>query len=127
MGSNESFGRELRRLRRSHPSTISLADMAKQIDCSITYLSAIERDDRNPPSNEKIAKLLKYLDAEAELPRMLQLAVQARKAVEIPVDGTSNKIAHVLLGLARRREEGGLGDDDPLVQELEKLLNERNH
>ena len=74
------------------------------------------------PSNEKIRLLLSFLGEESELDEMLELAVLARKSIEIPVEGTSAKCANMLLGLARRIEDGGLQDDDPLLGEFQRLL-----
>lgn len=119
--SEETFGTELRRMRRSNPAGISLADVADVAECSITYISAIERGERNPPSNEKIRRILKFLGFEDQVDRMIALAINARKAVEIPTDGTSANWTHVLLGLARKSEQG-LRDDDPLVTKIRELL-----
>lgn len=120
---SETFGRELRKLRRRNERTVSLADLADVMDCSVTYMSAIERDERNPPSNPKIQSLLRFLGEEEEIPRMLDLAVRARKSIDIPIDGTSDKWASVLFGLARRSEEGRLKADDSLAEQIEELLN----
>lgn len=120
MKSLDTFGGALRQLRRRNPRNVSLADLADEIDCSVTYLSAIERNERNPPSNAKIEKLLKYLGEEAELDRMLELAVGARRCIEIPIDGTKKHLVPMLAGLARRIEQGDFTKDDPLFKLLEK-------
>lgn len=121
MGDSNEFGRELRKLRRSNKDVISLADIADVVDCSVTYISAIERGERNPPSNEKIKRILAFLGCEEEYSRMIELAVKARRAVEIPVDGSNPQWTNVLLGLARRSEEG-MDVNDPLIAQLNALL-----
>ena len=121
MKTKETFGSALRQLRRRNANNLSLEQTGKAIDCGIAYMSAIERDERNPPSNEKIEKLLKFLGEEAELDRMLELAIRTRRSIEIPLDGTRQEYWPLLTGLARRIEQGGLENDEALIELLEKL------
>lgn len=124
MDDHKLFGRELRRLRRQKNPSVSLADLADAIGCSITYISAIERGERNPPSSVKIKQLLSFLGEEPQFGYMSELALRARQAVEIPIDTTNNKLTDVLFSLARRSEEGSLAGNESLLDRLASLLKE---
>ena len=124
MAADSDFGKRLRVLRRRNPNDITLADVADHLGCSVAYVSAIERGKRNPPSNERIRSLLQFLGEESVTDEMIELAVLARKSVEIPIDGKNPKLTSLLLGLARRTESGGLKGGDPLLDEITRLLEE---
>jgi transcriptional regulator with XRE-family HTH domain len=107
---NETFGGKLRRLREEADGNVRMADLASAINVSVVYVSDIERDRRNPPSPDKIAKMLAVLGKEDCIEDMLRLAVKSRKSVEISVERQSECAIHALASLARRAEEGGLSD-----------------
>jgi transcriptional regulator with XRE-family HTH domain len=115
------FGCDLRRLRRQ--AGRSLADLADVLGCSIAYVSAVERGQKNPPSPKDIRRLLVFLDQESEYPKMLCLAVKARQSVEIPVNDKSEEVTDMLVALARRCDEGSLTDE--VVEEIRKILETR--
>jgi transcriptional regulator with XRE-family HTH domain len=64
--SNEdfSFGATVRRLREGQK--IGLRKFAQMVGMSPTYLSKVERDEFNPPSEEKIRSIAKTLGQDAD-------------------------------------------------------------
>lgn len=114
------FGEELRRLRRA--KELSLADLADTIGCSIVYMSDIERGRRNPPSPERIRKLLAKMGEEQRLSEMLVLAARSRQSIEIPVEGKNDQVADMLVALARRCDEGSL--DEELARKIKAILDQ---
>ena len=60
---NSSFGATVRRLREA--KKIGLRKFAKQVGMSPTYLSKVERDQFNPPSEEKIKAIAAALGEDA--------------------------------------------------------------
>lgn len=61
---DETFGKTIQRLRREHDLTQREAAAALEID--FTYLSKLENDRGEPPSERTVRKLAKLLDADAE-------------------------------------------------------------
>jgi transcriptional regulator with XRE-family HTH domain len=114
------FGEELRRLRRA--KEMSLADLSDAIGCSIVYTSDVERGKRNPPSPDKIRKLLAKLGEEERLAEMLKLAAQSRQSIEIPVEDKNDQVADMLVALARRCDEGSM--DDELAKKIKEILDQ---
>jgi transcriptional regulator with XRE-family HTH domain len=112
------YGEELRRLRRATGRT--LADLADVLECSIAYMSDVERGRRNPPPTEGTKKLLAALGKLEHLPRMLMLAAKSRNSVEISVKGKADDIANMVAGLARSCDEGTL--DEETARKIIKLL-----
>ena len=113
----QSFGSELRRLREEAKGEPRMSDLAEAIDVSVVYISDIERDRRNPPSPEKIFKMLEAIGKEDQIDWMLQLAAKSRRSVEISVENKSDRAIFALASLARRVEEGQVSDD-----QLESIL-----
>ncbi len=114
-GRKETFGSALRQLREE--GEMRMADLADAIGVSVVYVSDIERDRRNPPSPDKIFKMLTAIGKEDQIDRMLQLAVKSRMSVEISVENKSERAIYALASLARRVEEGQVSDD-----QWEKIL-----
>ena len=120
MSKKSLFGEELRRLRRA--KEMSLADLSDAIGCSIVYTSDVERGKRNPPSPDKIRKLLAKLGVEERLAEMLKLAAQSRQSIEIPVEDKNDQVADMLVALARRCDEGSM--DDELAKKIKEILDQ---
>lgn len=114
------FGSELRRMRRA--KGLSLVTLADAIGCSIVHMSDIERGHKNPPSPDKIAKLLKAVSATGELERMQALAILARRSIEIRVGNDSPSVTDMLVALARRCDEGSL--DEGAAKKIRRILEE---
>lgn len=112
------FGEALRRLRRA--KEMSLADLADSIECSIVYMSDVERGRRNPPSLEKIRRLLDRMGEEHRLAEMLVLAARSRQSIEISVKDKNEQVADMLAALARRCDEGSM--DDELARRIKEIL-----
>lgn len=123
--SRKEFGKALRVLRRRNENNYTLEDLAQQVDCSITYLSAIERGDRNPMSVSKLMKLLKFLGEESEAERMIELTLNARESIEFHMDRNSKQWTDVLVALARRSEEGNL--DDETAKKIQDILDKQGN
>jgi transcriptional regulator with XRE-family HTH domain len=58
------FGRTVRKLREE--KQISIAQLAKKVGMSPTYLAPIERDVFPPPAESKVVKIAKALDQDAD-------------------------------------------------------------
>jgi transcriptional regulator with XRE-family HTH domain len=114
------FGEELRRLRRA--KELSLVDLADTIGCSIVYMSDVERGKRNPPSPQKIRKLLVSMGEERRLSEMLVLAARSRQSIQISLEDKNDQVADMLVALARRCDEGSL--DDELARKIKEILDE---
>lgn len=114
------FGEQLRRLRRA--KELSLADLADTIGCSIVHMSDIERGRRNPPSPERIRKLLVKMGEEQRLSEMLVLAARSRQSIEIPVEDKNDQVADMLVALARRCDEGSI--DEELARKIKQILDQ---
>lgn len=112
------FGEAIRRLRRA--KEMSLADLADTIACSIVYISDVERGKRNPPSPEKIQRLLDRMGEGHRLSEMLVLAARSRQSIEISVEDKNDQVADMLVALARRCDEGSL--DDELARRIKEIL-----
>ena len=99
---------------------MSLADLANTIDCSIVFMSDVERGKRNPPSPQKIRKLLAKMGEEDQLPEMLLLAAKSRQSIEICVEDKNDEVADMLVALARRCDEGNM--NDVLARKTKEIL-----
>jgi transcriptional regulator with XRE-family HTH domain len=115
---SKKYGMELRRLRRD--KEITLEDLAKEIDCSIVYLSDIERGRRNPPESSKTLRLLRKLGAANLYSEFLALATMARKSIEISMQGKNKDIALMLTALERSCDEGTL--DEEKARRIREIL-----
>jgi transcriptional regulator with XRE-family HTH domain len=58
------FGKTVRKLREE--KQISIAQLARQVGMSPTYLAPIERDVFPPPAEQKVVKIAKALDQDAD-------------------------------------------------------------
>lgn len=115
------FGHELRRLRGL--AGLTMRDLAQEIDCSIVYISDIERGKRNPPSPSDIRKLLHRIGKDEAIPEMLRLAAQARNSIEFKLDDASRPLdVNLLLAFKRRLDQGDLGPRD--VERIREILDE---
>jgi transcriptional regulator with XRE-family HTH domain len=114
----KTFGEELRRLRRE--ARRSLVDLADAAGCSIAFVSDVERGRKHPPAPVVIRKMLRAIGKEDHLERLLILAAQARRRVEISVEGKDEVVTSMLLALARRCDEGSLTDE--VAQQIQHLL-----
>jgi transcriptional regulator with XRE-family HTH domain len=121
--SKNLFGEALRRLRRA--KEMSLAELTDSIGCSIVFLSDVERGERNPPSPEKIRKLLVKLDEVERYSEMILLATRSRQSIHISVEGKDEQMAAMLVALARRCDEGSL--DDKLVRSIKDILDQEKN
>lgn len=113
-----NYGEELRQLRRVTGRT--LANLADALGCSIAYMSDVERGRKNPPPAEATKKLLAALGKLEHLARMLTLAAQSRKSVEISVKDKPDDVTRMVAGLARSCDEGTM--DEETARKIIRLL-----
>jgi transcriptional regulator with XRE-family HTH domain len=113
-----TFGQRLRQLRRE--AKLTLLDLADDKGCTIVYISAIERGEKNPPSPKVIEAILKKLGRLDLLDEMLLLALRSRKSIEIQLHDKSPEAAEMLACLARRVEQGDMPPE--LASEVLDLL-----
>lgn len=95
-----TFGKELRKLRIDKDETIY--QMAKNLEMSISYLSAIEAGTRNIPSDMVDKIITKYkLDAErSEIMRHAE--AESAKEIDINLDGISIEQRKLIFALSRK-------------------------
>ena len=112
LGEGSSFGATVRRLREQ--KGIGLRKVAQQVAMSPTYLSKVERDEFNPPSEEKVLAIAEALGTDADV-----------------LLGLAGRVASDLAGIIQREPRGmatllraanGLSSD-----ELTKLADEIRH
>jgi transcriptional regulator with XRE-family HTH domain len=103
MQKRRTFGSELRRIREAQQAT--LKDLAEVIDVSIVFISDVERDRRNPPPSDRIARLLDFLGATERLDEMLMLAAVSRNTVEISIENKPEATIKAIASLARRADD----------------------
>ena len=99
-----AFGKELRMLRKA--AKLNLVDLANALDCSVAYISAVERGEKNPPGPDAIHKLLVRLGRPDQFANMVTLAIRSRNTIEIPLKNVSDSLANALVSLARRCDAG---------------------
>ena len=120
--SDITFGKELRRLRRS--ADLTLNDLATAAGCSVVYVSQIERGAKPPPSIVHISAMLKAIGCAEKFPDMVRLAIKSRKAVEFELKNRSPEETEMLVTLARSSDE--LGRLDPeFVQQILAFFNKK--
>ena len=109
---SSSFGATVRRLREQ--KGIGLRKFAQQVAMSPTYLSKVERDEFNPPSEEKVLAIAEAMGTDADV-----------------LLGLAGRVASDLAGIIQREPRGmatllraanGLSSD-----ELTKLADEIRH
>lgn len=113
----ERFGQRLRLLREAAKK--SLKEVADVLNCSVVYVSDIERGRRNPPSPEKIAKMAEVISAPVR--ELLDLANKERGRVELDLEGASPNLEEAGLVLARSWKN--LSDEQ--VQKILEVLNKQ--
>lgn len=115
--SDFTLGSLLRHLRRRHPRNLNLRDIAELWEVSVSYVSAVENDEK-VPTEERLVQLLKYLGEEAERKKVMQLAASGRKTVQIEIRGRSPMFKDFMATLARRSAD--LSDDQ--VAEMNRVI-----
>ena len=113
MGEKEQFGAFIRRKREERE--LGLREMAKTIGISPTYLSKCERDEFDPPTEERIRRIAEILQCDAE-----ELIARAGR---VPADLAKIIKRHPLEMAALLRKTKGMSADDinRLASEAEKV------
>jgi len=113
MGEKEQFGAFIRRKREERE--LGLREMAKMIGISPTYLSKCERDEFDPPTEERIRRIAEILQCDAE-----ELIARAGR---VPADLAKIIKRHPLEMAALLRTTKGMSADDinRLASEAEKV------
>lgn len=104
-----TFGDTLRQARRGLRKT--LLDLAEASNLSVTYVSQIERGERNPPDELVIRKWLAVLNCPQRLGEFVELARNTMTRVNVPLDTQRKEANDVMMSLARRYEENTLNED----------------
>lgn len=105
-----TFGKELRKLRIDKDETIHT--MAKKLDMSISYLSAIEAGSRNIPST-MVDMIIKKYHLDKERSEILRQA-EAESAKQIDIDLTSMTAEQRKLVFALSRKLSDISDEECL-------------
>ena len=102
------FGKELRKLRIDYDETIY--QMAKKLDMSISYLSAIESGSRNVPGDLVDKLIEKYnLDSERSC-TMKKAEAESAKELNINLKGISPEQRRLIFALSRKL--GNISDEE---------------
>ena len=112
-----NFGKALRKMRIDHGEF--LKDMAKKLDVTVAYLSAVENGNRDVP-DAWISKLSELYNLSVEERKELQnYAYENKDSVKIDITGIEREEKEIALAFARTFQE--LSDDDKKVlQEIFK-------
>ena len=113
---DSSFGATVRRLREA--KKIGLRKFAKEVGMSPTYLSKVERDEFNPPSEEKIRAIAAALGQDAD--ELLALAGRLSSDLADIIQRHPREMATFL------RAANGLSADEMqhLAEEAQRLKKE---
>ena len=116
-----NFGKLLRKLRIDHNQI--LLDMAKKLEVTASYLSAVENGKRNVPEDwlMKIREL--YSLTEDEEKQLRNAADEQIKIVKINTVDCDSARKNTVLAFARRINE--LSEDE--LESLRKILNREDH
>jgi transcriptional regulator with XRE-family HTH domain len=99
------FGKKLRAIRRGR--RMAMIDVAGPMGWSTPYLSDIETGRKKPPPVERIGELARILEAEEQLPELLELAMRRRGSVVFPIGpAVQADVAFALLELWEAFREG---------------------
>jgi transcriptional regulator with XRE-family HTH domain len=115
----KTYGELLRLLRRS--ANKSLEDLAEVANCSISYVSQVERGLKNPPPDEVTATWSHLLCADDRLEELITASRTSVRRWSFSTEGKSERATSVLTALARRYEANQLSEDE--IAELEKCIN----
>lgn len=108
------FGDRLREIRVAN--RIPLREIARKMDISAPYLSDVELNRRNPPSEEKIRRLADLLAVDPK--ELLDLAEKEKRRVQLQL--SHERPAQLQAGLSLARQWDDLSDD--ALNEIEKIL-----
>ena len=105
-----TFGKELRKLRIDKDETIHA--MAKKLEISISYLSAIEAGSRNIP-NDMVDKIIEKYHLNKERSEILRQAeAESSKTLDIDLSAVSSEQRKLVFALSRKLNE--MSDQDCL-------------
>ena len=114
------FGAKLRELRKGR--NLTLAEMAKAIDVSSAYLSALEHGKRGRPSWHLVQAIISYLNIiwdEAE--ELVRLSRVSHPRITIDTSGLEPEATELANQLAKT-----IGKIEPsLIREMLKLINSK--
>lgn len=82
---NMKFGEYIKKKRLADPRELTLSDVAKHMGISLSLLSDIEQDRRNPSEKFELEKFADFLDLSEE-DRALMFDLAGRKCREVPAD-----------------------------------------
>ena len=117
----KTFGEFIRekRLERS----INLRKLAEMLDIAPAYMSDIENNKRNPPSNEKMEKLIEILSlTEEEINEMYDIAASSRENTVAP-DISEYVMSEEVVRVALRKAKGlNLGAEEwlEIIKKMDK-------
>ena len=105
-----AFGALLRKLRED--ARVSMGDLSRGLQISVTYLSDVERGTRAPLSQERISLAAKLLSlAQPQLLKLLEVAAEDRGFFELGVSQNQSPKA-MEVGAALMRGWPSYSDDD---------------
>ncbi len=109
------FGKTIRRLRES--KNISIAELARKVGMSPTYLAPIERDVFPPPAEQKVVKIAKALGQDpdeflalagrigTDLRRIIKRQPASAGRLLRAIDGLAEKDIDALASSARKKNK----------------------
>ena len=95
-----TFGKELRKLRIDKDETIH--QMAKKLEMSMSYLSAIEAGSRNIPGDMVDKIIVKYKLNKERSENLRQAEAESAKEINVNLEGISKEQRKLVFALSRK-------------------------
>jgi len=102
----KTFGELHRWLRKQ--AGLTMGDVARVLDVSVSFVSDVERDNRAPFTKDKIMTISEHLDADPTV--LLSAAAKSRGSFELDTANTSPK--HMEVGAVLMRGWASLSEED---------------
>lgn len=94
---------------------MTLADVAEKMDCTMAFVSAIERGERNPPNPEWVTQAVGILGASDQCDKFVLLANKSRGTVAMNLKGMTESEETLFAVLARMNADGSLAQIAPEI------------
>lgn len=111
-----SFGAYVRRAREA--KGLRMKDLAKELDCTVVYLSEIELSRKAPPSQEKISKIAEVLEIDSKF--LQGLAAASKPRLELELESMPARYQQFAMALARSWNDLSEDQMKRIIQTLEE-------
>lgn len=116
------FGQYIKELRNSADRQLTLRDVARILDVSVSYLSDVEHSRRMPFNDDKLKTLCSELDlGDAETATLYDLAAKERSRVPSDITDVMNSEVGKMARMALRMTKDGKADVDDWKDFIRRL------